>query len=44
MHACFYLIIFFILYLIFFLDPELFTQLNNKPKSKAKSIRLNKKI
>lgn len=42
MHACFYLTLFFTLYMIFFLNPELFTQLNNK--TKAKSIRLNKKI
>ena len=42
MNPCLYLIIFFILYLIFFINPELFSQINIKTKSK--SIRLNKKI
>jgi len=42
MHSCIYLFIFFVFYLIFFLDPELFTQIKVKPK--AKSIGLNKKI
>ena len=41
-HPCIYLFIFFTLYIIFFINSELFSQ--PKQKLYSKSIRLNKKI